>query len=284
MTDISDHEFSLLKKHLSRICGIDIPPEKRYLFKTRLNESFLGEEGMTFAELCKRLAAGKDKVLPRRLVQAMTTHESSFFRDGHPFDVFRDRILPDIAEQRLTSTKGSRPRIDILSSGCSAGQEPYSVAICVDEWLSTQKDFSASDVRICGTDISKPVLTQAVEGVYSDLEIGRFMPKDLLRRYFVRRDEKWEVSEEIRRMVSFREMNLAENFSHIGRFDVIFCRNVIIYFSAALKRRVITEFRRMLRPGGVLILGASETLYRLSKDFQTVHAGSTMYYVLKPGG
>ena len=284
MIDISDNEFNQLKEHLNRICGIDIPAEKSYLFNTRLKELLVGDECKTFAELCQRLQAGNDRLLQRRFVQAMTTHESSFFRDHHPFETLQRHVLPIIAAQQFSKPSLLAPRIRILSSGCSAGQESYSIGISVHEWLSAQKHFSANEINIVGIDISSQALAKATRAVYSEFEIGRFLPRQLLPKYFKNAKGQWEVIEEIRRMVSFAEVNLADNFGYIGTFDIIFCRNVIIYFSQELKQRIISQFRRMLNPGGVLFLGACESLYGLSKEFRAVHEGEATYYVAADAG
>ena len=279
MVEINDIEFNLLKGYLSRICGIEVPSEKRYLFKTRLSD-FLAQEGCeSFSALYARLAASSDKMLQRRLVQAMTTHESSFFRDWHPFDVLTRKLLPTIMSRRVSEAKTGRPRIRILSCGCSSGQEPYSIAMCVREWACRQDGFTEKDVSILGIDISRRILAKAEAGVYADMEMGRYMPDRFRGRYFTQKHGMWHLSEDIRRQVRFAELNLAEDFAFLGRFDIIFCRNVIIYFSAELRREVTKQFCRMLNPGGALVLGASESLYQLSDQFEAAHDGPTTYYV-----
>lgn len=278
MIEISDAEFSVLSQYLSRICGIEIPSEKRYLFRTRLT-SFLEEERCTsFSDLYTRLTAASDKDLENQLIQAMTTHESSFFRDSHPFDVLQRKILPALAKQRLAKGGRIAPRLRILSCGCSLGQEPYTIAMCVREWLDSQRHFTKQDIVILGIDLSRRALERAMRGVYTDLELGRFLPLNLKSRYLLAADGKWRISDEIRGMVNFAHLNLAEGFGFIGPFDIIFCRNVIIYLSAKLKTKVLRQFRNLLNEKGILILGASESLYALSDEFITVHDGPTTYY------
>lgn len=282
MKDISDTEFGLLKVYLSNICGIEIPPEKRYLFRTRLGEFFADERCSNFSQLYNRLCHDNDPGLTRRLVQAMTIHETSFFRDRHPFELLRQRLLPDIANRRLTEG-GARgaPRLRILSSGCSSGQEPYSIAMCVDDWLITQNSVGTEHVTILGFDISRRILAQAERGVYSPKEMGMHIPTHYRSRYLTCNGGKWEVNGEIRQMVTFAEMNLAGRFGYLGKFDVIFCRNVLIYFSRDLARRILVQFRNMLMPGGAVVLGVSESLYRVSDEFAPVHVGPSTYYVLR---
>jgi len=281
MIEINDTEFSLLKEYVSQVCGIDIPPEKKYLFRTRLSAFLSQENCRSFSEFYNRLTTSNDKILERQLVQAMTTHETSFFRDSHPFDALTHRILPDAAARRLTGPGKRQKRLRILSCGCSSGQEPYSIAICVSEWLATQKNFQAKDITILGVDISKRVLVQAARGMYAETELGKALPSRLKSRYFSQEGSQWMLDPEVRNMVNFAELNLVDNFAFIGRFDIIFCRNVIIYFSLKLKRHIVLQFHQMLNPGAVLMLGASESLYMLSDDFSAVHCGPTTYYTPK---
>jgi len=281
MTAINDTEFGLLRNHLSSACGIEIPPEKRYLFQLRLS-AFLASEGCgSFAELYSRLTHSNDRDLTRRLVQAMTTHETSFFRDGHPFELLRERLLPDMARRRLDSSTDGSARLRILSSGCSSGPEPYSIAMCVDDWLGTQRDFRAEDVSILALDVSRPVLAQAERGVYAPDELGRHIPAQFLSRYLSQQDDRWHIEESIRQRVTFVEVNMAENLSYLGQFDLIFCRNVLIYFSRELKARIVSQFQDMLTVGGSLLLGASESLYSVSEDFAPVYVGPSTHYVLR---
>jgi len=278
MIEITDTEFAVLKEHLSRVSGIEVPPEKRYLFKTRLSQLLEAEHCPSFSTFYARLTTESDGILQRELVMAMTTHETGFFRDGHPFDCLQRKLLPDIARRRLASA-GKRPvRIRILSCGCSSGQEPYSIAMCVREWLRSQARPPRAGFTVLGVDISRRILQRAMRGVYTSEELGATVPQYMKSRYFVARSSLWEVSSEIRRMVSFAEVNLAESFGFLHRFDLIFCRNVIIYFSLELKKRIIQQFRSMLNRGGALILGASESLYPLTHEYVAVHDGPTTYY------
>jgi chemotaxis protein methyltransferase CheR len=278
MIEISDTEFAVLKEHLSKVSGIEVPPEKRYLFKTRLSELLEAEHCPNFSVFYTRLTTENDGILERELVMAMTTHETDFFRDRHPFECLQRKLLPAIVRLRLASA-GPRPvRIRILSCGCSSGQEPYSLAICVREWLGTQSRLKSDDFTVLGVDISRRILDRALRGVYTATELGESMPEYIKSRYFVSRNELWEISGEVRKMVNFAEVNLAESLGFMGQFDLIFCRNVIIYLTYELKKKIIQQFRSMLNAGGALFLGASESLYPLTDEFVAVHDGPTMYY------
>lgn len=281
MIQINDAEFSVMRQYLSRICGIEVPPEKKYLFITRLAGFLKEEKCSSFSDFYTRLSVAGDKNLENQLIQAMTTHESAFFRDGHPFEVLQRKLLPAAVERRLTAERRGPVRLRILSCGCSIGQEPYTLAMCVREVINSRQHFKRAEVTILGIDLSDRALKRAKHGAYTDMEVGRFIPEPLKTRYLIESKDGWRVQDPIRSMVNFAQVNLAENFAFIGQFDIILCRNVIIYLLPDLKRRILEQFRNLLNPGGVLILGASESLYSLSDEFTTVHEGPTTYYVPK---
>ena len=275
---ISDAEFDLLRDYLLRKCGIDVPPQKRYLFVTRLGNC-LEKNGIgSFTDLYLKLAKAEDDKLDSQLIEAMTTPETAFFRDAHPFAALERNILPELAG-REAKKQYSLPRIRIWSAGCCTGEEPYSLAICTSEWLETQKRFTPANVSVLATDISQGALSHARRGIYSPEQIQNGLPERHRDEYFRDGATGWSVREELRAMVYFSEVNLSRDFSHLGSFDLIFCRNVAIYFALPLRRKIIDAFHEMLTPGGVLVLGASESLYQLSNRFETAHAGPTTYYV-----
>lgn len=279
MTQINDIEFSLLRGYLLKACGIDITPEKRYLFATRLGERLGDLDCGSFSELYNRLRQHNDPELRKRLVEAMTTHETAFFRDQHPFDNLSQRLLPELARRRAADSSLLTPRLRLLSVGCSTGEEPYSLAICLDTWLRGQSTFARDDVHIMAVDISRSVLERARHGVYSEDRL-RGMAASIRQDYLHRTPQgQWAIRQDVRALVTFCEANLAETLEHLGSFDIIFCRNVIIYFSVELKKTIIRQFHRMLNGGGVLVLGASENLYQLSDDYTTRHLERTTCYV-----
>jgi chemotaxis protein methyltransferase CheR len=281
---ITEQEFSLLREYLRRVSGIDIPASKRYLFETRLSH-FLEVEGLKgFSDLYDRISQQDEKKLTDGLIQAMTTHESSFFRDSHPFNLLSRRLLPEAARRRQEESIYLPPRIRILSAGCSLGQEPYSIAICVRQWLSTQDRYSDADVTILAADISARALDLAREGTYTDMEIGRHIDTQIRETYFVSKGERWEVCPELKRMVSFARLNLTEPMRSLGKFDIVFCRNVIIDFPVSLKQSILEQVHGILHPHGVLIMGASESVYQLSEDFSVETDGPATYYVRREHG
>ena len=276
---MNDIEFRLLREHLHKACGIVIPGEKRYLFRTRL-AGFLEELSCTnFSQFYSRLVESGSDELKGRLIEAMTTNETSFFRDSHPFAALRHRVFDELTARQQTH-KFSRPRIRMLSAGCSTGEEPYSAAMAACEWVGRQQVYSHGDFSVFAVDISRRVVDRARRGIYSVAQLGRNIPPAYLTKYFDPvPGNQLSVSEKIRSMVIFAEQNLAEPCAMLGMFDIIFCRNVMIYFSAELKATLVSRFYEMLQPGGVLFLGASESMYPLSEKFRTVYAFETTYYV-----
>ncbi len=282
MMDINDTEFTLLKNYLTELSGIDIPSNKRYLFKTRLTQ-FLTQNGFVgFSDLYNRLTTSKNIELQKKFIQSMTTHESSFFRDKHPFRLLQEGLLNKMIEERIQSARYLEPRLNILSAGCSNGQEPYSIAMILRHWLDSQTRIADSQITLVGADISQVALARARQASYTDLEVGKFVSPEFRHKYFKRVKGKLEVTDDIKKLVRFTELNLSESFIHIGKFDIIFCRNVIIYFPIELKKKILESFHRILNPEGVLFMGASESLYNLSDKFKNVtECGSTYYVPIK---
>lgn len=278
MIRISDNEFRLLKDFIQKTSGIAVPKEKQYLFVTRLS-NLLVELGCTnFSEFYFMLTHKQDPILRNRLVDAITTKETGFFRDEHPFKALVERIFPEMSEHKIQRTQFMPPRIRIWSVGCSTGEEPYSVAMAVKEWLDTQKSFSVNDVSITAGDISKSALSKAKQAVFDERCVTKKVPNTYRQKYFSKLGDKYRVKEEIRAMIVFADLNLNGSFQQIGDFDLILCRNVIIYFDTDLKRNIVDKFYDLLEPGGVLIMGASENLYNLSNKFESVQSGPTIYY------
>ena len=252
---------------------------KRYLFTTRLGE-YLKENGYSgFSEFYTRLTSGKEPQLQREFIQAMTTHESSFFRDVRPFSLLKNHLLPETARNCRENARYLRPHLRILSAGCSSGQETYTIAMVVRTWLETQTDFTDQDVTIIGIDISKRILDHARRGTYTRQEIGLTVPVATFNRYFIKQqDGIFTVADPIRAMVRFQEHNLIEPVTPLGKFDIIFCRNVIIYFPVDLQKKILRHFSGQLNRYGALIMGASETTYNLCDAFESVQAEDSVYF------
>ena len=271
-----------MKNILYDRCGIEIPAEKKYLFKTRLSDLLAQENIPTFRELHSRLQVD-DGRLTELLIEFMTTNETSFFRDDHPFKTLFSTIIPNLVEKIKKRSFYGPAGLRIWSAGCSSGQEPYSVAMTLMEWLEKKTICSIDRISILATDISEKILEKAEKGMYTENELEKGLSDNMKEKYFRKNDMCWLVDDKLKNIIKFQKLNLAETFSgKLDNFDIIFCRNVIIYFSAKLKRKIIDQISDLLNPGGVLILGASENLYNISSDFETRHAGrTTIYYRVK---
>ena len=278
--NMSDREFGLFKEYLFRESGIDVSDDKRYLFTTRLSDLLLREGCATFDGFYKVLTSGSRGNLTRQVIESMTTHESGFFRDEHPYHIFTDVILPEVSKRRAAEAHFLPPRIRVLSAGCGFGQEPYSLAICVHRWLPTQSIFSLRDITILGCDISTNALERAKKGVFREMEVGKYLSAQDRQTYFRECKGQWRVREDIRAMAAFQQVNLTEPFDNLGKFDVIFCRNVLIYFSMDGRKKAIERLSRALAPRGYLFLGSAESLFNLSGDFTSRADGSTTYYTV----
>jgi len=272
-TPISATEYQSFSRFLEQACGILLGENKQYLVSSRLQRLMDSVGIENLGELTKKLERG-DLGLRGKIVDAMTTNETLWFRDAHPFKIFSNEILPACAKER------TRP-VRIWSAACSSGQEPYSLSMISQEYIQSNPGALARDVEIVATDISKSILAQAKQAQYDKLSLARGMPDDRLRRFFQKKGDLWEVRPEISRRVRFSELNLMQSFATLGRFDTIFCRNVLIYFSAELKRDIIARMAKALNPGGHLFLGSSESIAGHSDDFTMVRSGGAVYYKLK---
>jgi chemotaxis protein methyltransferase CheR len=252
---MTNDDFAEIAGVVRRRSGIVLTGDKTYLLETRLGP-VLGRFGLpSLAALGQRLRSRPEEVLERAVVEALTTHESSFFRDGKPFDHL-SRILPQILAGRSATVP-----LRIWSAACSTGQEPFSIAMLVADSLGARVDRR---VEILATDISAEVLQKARQGVFTQFEVQRGLPIRSLVKHFRQDGAKWRVAAELAAMVRFEERNLLSELSSLGRFDAIFCRNVLIYFDAPTKTRVLEALAQRLSPNGVLYLGGAETVLGLT--------------------
>ncbi|CCE08306.1 chemotaxis protein methyltransferase [Bradyrhizobium sp. STM 3843] len=252
-----DYEF--LRKLLKERSGLDLSSDKQYLVESRLLPVArrTGLAGIT--ELVQKMKSGAE-ALTSEVVEAMTTNETFFFRDKIPFDHLRDAILPALIQSRA-----NRRSIRIWSAASSTGQEPYSIAMCLREYGPA---LSGWRIEIVATDLSQEVLEKSKAGLYSQFEVQRGLPIQLLVKYFTQLGEVWQLSADIRGMVQHRQLNLLQDFSHLGKFDVIFCRNVLIYFDQETKAAIFERLAKVLEPDGTLILGAAESVVGITDTFR----------------
>jgi chemotaxis protein methyltransferase CheR len=282
--ELSKQEFNQLSNHIHAICGIAIAENKAYLIKQRL-ESLIRSVGCSsFGAFYYKLKQNAFPQIDEKIINAITTNETSFFRDGHPFVTFKEFILPQLAElicrrkSHQTIRKGAKVRL--WSAGSSTGQEPYSLAMLIHEFTGeNQRLFiSDEDFGILATDISTEMLARAMTGQFSELEIKRGLSPRQTDQYFIRKDKVRVIKSDVRLLVEFRQVNLVKPFSMLGGFDVILCRNVLIYFNTETKIRIIDQFHNMLSEGGFLILGATENIFTISDRFESIHYGDTLLY------
>jgi chemotaxis protein methyltransferase CheR len=255
-------DFDLLCRLLKERSGLMLSSDKAYLLESRLLPVVRRRNMKSLDELVATLRSRPEEELVRDVVEAMTTNESSFFRDLKPFDQFREFILPELMKVRT-----GRRTLRIWSAACSSGQEPYSLAIL----LSEHKDKLAGwQIEIVATDLSTEILEKAQAGVYTQFEVQRGLPIQLLVKYFRQEGERWRIDPAIAAMVRFRYLNLLEDFTHLGQFDVVFLRNVLIYFDLPTKTVVLDRIARVLQPDGYLYLGGAETIIGITDKFQAV--------------
>ncbi|SIN75134.1 protein-glutamate O-methyltransferase CheR [Salinivibrio sp. ES.052] len=270
---ISDQEYRDFCKHLEAKCGIVLGDSKQYLVRSRLSP-LVNKFGLaSLSELVKSVITGRNRELAVAAIDAMTTNETLWFRDTYPYEVLAHRLLPELAK--------SRKPIKIWSSASSSGQEPYSIAMTVAE-TQQRKPGMLGSVSITATDISTSMLEACRQGIYDNLALGRGLSPERRRTFFEEADDgKMRIKENIKRMVTFRPQNLMESYSLLGKFDIIFCRNVLIYFSPDMKAKVLNQMAGALNPGGYLILGASESLTGLTDKFEMIRCNPGIIYKLK---
>jgi chemotaxis protein methyltransferase CheR len=273
---ITSDEMPVWSRYIQEITGIQLDDSKRYLVETRLG-SLLGETGASnYSELFYKVRADASNKLRARIIEAITTNETSFFRDQAPFEMLRHKIIPDLIDRR--SRSGLKVPIRVWSAACSTGQEAYSTAIVFKELLG---DLSRYDIRILGTDISNKVVAHASYGEYSRLELERGLPQETLARHFAISGERWRVRDEIRALVSFRTMNLLEPYSFPNQFDIVFCRNVAIYFNEADKIKLYRNLSKFLAKDGCLIIGSTESITGLCPELEPKRHLRSVFYQWK---
>lgn len=273
---LSNQDYETFRAFLEDACGIVLGENKHYLVISRLGRLMVDEGVATLGDLVAHLRQGNNRVLRERIVEAMTTNETFWFRDTFPFDILKDLILPDLVERRVRN-----PRL--WSAACSTGQEPYSISMIVQEYLASRPG-SLGDVQIQATDISPTILQEAKDATYDNLALARGLSPERKQKYFVQvRDDRWQARPEIRNRVRFNQTNLLQGYSLLGRFDVIFCRNVLIYFSSESKADILARMARALNPGGYLFLGSSESTTQYSDEFEMVRCPRGSVYRVKSG-
>jgi chemotaxis protein methyltransferase CheR len=266
---VSAADFSYVCQLVRQDSSIALDDGKAYLVEARLGALARDQGFASVSELVRHVRAGADG-LRRQVLEAMITSETLFFRDVHPFDALRQEILPSALRRRGDN------QVSIWSAASASGQEPYSVALLL------RTHFPNVRPTILATDLSNSNLLQAKSGRFSQLEVNRGLPANLLVKFFHRDGRHWQLDDEVRRMVTFRQLNLAESLPALPPMDVILLRNVLIYFDLDVRHRVLHQVARVLRPGGYLLLGGTETLVGLGTPFERVLLGRSVCYRLPP--
>ncbi|MBI9114601.1 CheR family methyltransferase [Sanguibacter suaedae] len=265
--------FTFVADLVRQRSAIHLAPGKEYLVESRL-APLARREGVTVDEYVRAHRTRPNQMTSELIVEALTTNETSWFRDALPFQTLAEHVLPDVVAARAPASP-----LRIWSAACSTGQEPYSIAMTLLDNLTAP----APRVEITATDLSAEVLAKADRGVYSQLEVNRGLPAKYLVKHFTRVGTEWQISEELRSMVRFTKNNLLDSPPAGGPFDVVFMRNVLIYFDVAVKRDILRRLRGTMRPGGYLVLGAAETTVGIDDAWSRVHVGRSSIYQNTPG-
>ncbi len=266
---MNPNDFKYLTDIIISRSGIVLGEDKLYLLESRLIPIIKPMGMQTLENLVDYLRKNNDAKLIAEIIDAMTTNETSFFRDSKPFEQLRRYVLPKIIEQN-SSTK----KIKIWSAACSTGQEPYTTAMCL---LEEAQRLSGWTYEIVATDLCSKVIERAKEGIYSQFEVQRGMPIQLLLKYFTQETDYWRINDSVKKNISFSSMNLLDDYSRMGTFDIIMCRNVLIYFNEETKRKVLEKLKKQLNKGGFLYLGSTETIFGISDDFIPVENERGLY-------
>ncbi|WP_320170740.1 protein-glutamate O-methyltransferase CheR [Maridesulfovibrio sp.] len=270
---IGRQEFDLLRGQIYSLCGLIIPDGKEYLIEHRLQSLFQSSGCGSWQDFYKLMCCG-DKAFLDEVISAVSTNETSFFRDTHPFNSIRNKILPPLVRARRSGRK-----IRIWCAASSTGQEPYSLAMLIHEFCRSTNGLKpdAGDFSILATDISSRVLEKATAGRFSEMELSRGLP-DRFRKYFKQHHRSWVLDDEIRTLVSFRKFNLLDSFKTLGKFDFVMCRNVLIYFDDKTKIDVVHRIHSLLPEQGYLMLGGTETLAGYTDRFVAERSGPVIVY------
>lgn len=269
-------DFELIAGLLKQRSGLVLTPDKGYLLESRLSSVARKWDFKSFEEMVQAVRVKRDEKLLSEITEAMTTNESFFFRDSKPFDQFRDIVLPHLLEARSATRQ-----IRIWSAACSTGQEPYSLAILLKE---AEKKLSGWRTEIIATDLSTEVLEKAKQGIYTQFEAQRGLPITLLVKYFTQVGDQWQITQDLRQMITFKPFNLLESPAALGKFDVIFLRNVLIYFDTGTKGKILEGMSRQLAEDGFLYLGGAETVLGVSDRFRPMQGQRGIYELTQPQG
>lgn len=268
MSNYQPDEYKSFQAFLEKACGIVLGDNKRYLVSSRLSRLMRDNNMDSLQQLVDQLNQASATRLRAQVVEAMTTNETLWFRDAYPFEVLTKIIYPEYK-------KDGKQNLRIWSAACSSGQEPYSISMATEEYISQN---SGLKIEVVATDISQAILKDAKEARYDALALARGLSEERKRRFFSAIGNQWQVNANIRSRITFRESNLLQPYTSMGKFDLIFCRNVLIYFSINSKKDILNRMAECLNPRGFLLLGASESITQYSDAFEMVRASTGVVY------
>jgi chemotaxis protein methyltransferase CheR len=270
---INNDEYTEFCSFLESTCGIVLGDNKQYLVNSRLKRLLRDHQIESVSDLISILRSNNNISLKEHTIDAMTTNETSWFRDSYPYDVLKNDLIPEIA------SRGNRD-IKIWSSACSSGQEPYSIAMVIQEYKMSRPG-SLSSASILATDISPSMLKEAKEGYFDNMSIARGLSDERKKMFFTLDGSRWKTRDTLKESITFKESNLMNSFAIHGKFDVIFCRNVLIYFSLPLKKDIIERMSQCLNPGGYLIMGGTESVSNYTDKYEAVRYQNGLVYRIK---
>ncbi|MDH4121615.1 MAG: protein-glutamate O-methyltransferase CheR [Deltaproteobacteria bacterium] len=273
---LTTQEFELLRDYIERECGISLGVDKIYLMESRLRHLVTEYGGKNFFDLHKQATGADAAAIRQKIIDAITTNETLWFRDKSPYMLLEQVFLPLFKEK----IRKGIPKIRIWSAACSTGQEPYSMAMIIKEFVEAHGEGFLNEFHfeIIATDISSQALGIARIGAYDQFTMGRGMEDKYTAKYFKQNQQYWIIEPHLKKIIQFKEFNLQGPFDSLGRFDLVFLRNVAIYFSNDSKIKLFEKIRNLLNPGGLLVLGSTESLAYYTNSFETVEFNKTVYY------
>ncbi len=272
--EVSQESYRAFGHFLEQQCGIVLGDNKQYLVRSRLSGLLYEFDYDNLDDVIQTAIRGRDRSLLQRVIDAMTTNETLWFRDNYPFNLLGSRILPALAAKQQ--------RVRIWSAACSSGQEPYSIAMAILEYKRQNPGAFRNGIEIVATDLSASMLKKCEEGVYDELSLARGLSPQRRDAHFQPHSSgQLQVKPEVRRMVTFKSLNLLHSYAGLGRFDIVFCRNVLIYFSGAVKQKILQQIAASLQSDGILFLGASESISSAGDLYSMVKCHPGLYYQRK---
>lgn len=276
---VTPQEFIDFSKYILEISGIALVTGKEYLLETRLGPLLYRLECRSYGELLRKAKSDFKKELENEIIDAISTNETYFFRDKSPFQLLQHKILPDLIDRRSSKNTALKPTIRLWSAANSTGQEIYSIAMTLLEMGVTPKNYN---IKLFGTDISDAAIAQASYGVYNKFEMARGLDPVRLNKYFETYQDRYKIKDELRAMAQFKKMNLMKPFVGLGKFDIVLCRNVMIYFTTEDRKKIYQNISKVLEPDGYLLIGSTESLVNDTDLFVSNKYLNSVFYQFKP--